>query len=92
MNGDALWKYLNAMSVSMGAPAAGKVSEVGSQARPISFVLWLFSVTPSLPGRTLLLRLTLLSSQIVTGEQRLALNPDVAPSTWGEASQPPRAG
>lgn len=26
VNGDALWNYLNAMSVSMGAPAAGKVS------------------------------------------------------------------
>lgn len=41
------------------------------------------------------LRLTeasLLSSQIATGEQRSALSPDVASSTWGEASLPPRTG
>lgn len=55
MNGDGLWKYLNAMSVSMGALAAGKVSEVGSQARPITVLFCGCSPSPrpSLSGRTL---------------------------------------
>lgn len=81
------------MSVSMGAPAAGKVSEGGSQARPITVLFCGCSLSPrAFQAGPFLLRLTLLSSQIATGEQRLALNPDVARSTWGEASQPPRAG
>lgn len=45
---------------------------------------------PSLPGMTLSLKLTgvsLLNSQVATGEQGSALSPGAAPSTRGEASQ-----